>query len=145
MFWSRKTMKHPLTILAVLLVIRPATLPAQTVPRAEFVQWARDHAHAITTGKGPDSWEPLRIVVGDARVVALGEPLHGFRGPLAVRNQVVQYLVERLGFTAVALETGLSPSKLLHDSVAGRVREPDAVLARAFSYGFGNFDENLEL
>jgi erythromycin esterase len=77
--------------------------------------------------------------------VALGEPLHGFHGPLAVRNQVVQYLVKELGFTAVALETGLSPSKRLHDYVTGRAQESDASLAGAFSYGFGNFGENLEL
>jgi erythromycin esterase len=133
---------------AVLLAMWPSGLRGQGVPRDEYLGWARDNARPITvTGQpeGPESWEPLRAIVGDARVVALGEPLHGFHGPLALRNQVVQYLVKEFGFTAVALETGLSPSKRLHDYVTGRAQESDASLARAFSYGFGNFEENLEL
>ncbi len=135
-------------ILAVLLAMWPSMLPGQVVPRDEFLGWARDNARpigAIGQAEKPESWEPLRAIVGDARVVALGEPLHGFQGPLAVRNQVVQYLVKELGFTAVALETGLSSSKRLHDYVVGQAEESDASLARAFSYGFGNFEENLEL
>src|SRR5262245_36291075 len=111
-------MKKILPNLAILLALWPSMLPGQVVPRDEYLGWARDHARPITvTGQadGPGSWEPLRAIIGDARVVALGEPLHGFHGPLAVRNQVVQYLVKELGFTAVALETGLSPSKRLHD------------------------------
>jgi erythromycin esterase len=141
-------MKQIPAILAVLLAMWPSMLPGQDVPRDEFLGWARDNARligAIGQAERPESWEPLRAIVGDARVVALGEPLHGFQGPLAVRNQVVQYLVKELGFTAVALETGLSPSKRLHDYVSGRAEESDTSLAGAFSYGFGNFEENLEL
>jgi erythromycin esterase len=33
----------------------------------------------------------------------------------------------------------------LHDYVAGRTQETDAALSGSFSYGFGNFSENLEL
>ena len=111
-------MKQIPAILSVLLAMWPSMLLGQVVARDEFLGWARDNARpigAIGQAEKPESWEPLRAIVGDARVVALGEPLHGFHGPLAVRNQVVQYLVKELGFTAVALETGLSPSKRLHE------------------------------
>ena len=141
-------MKQLFPILAVLLAMWPSMLPGQVVPRDEFLGWARDNARsigAVGQAERPKSWERLRGIVGDARVVALGEPLHGYQGPLALRNQVVQYLVKELGFTAVALETSLSSSKRLHDYVTGRAEESDASLARAFSYGFGNFEENLEL
>src|SRR5262249_32288821 len=99
-----------LAIFASLLAIWPPMLRGQHVPRDEFLGWVRTNSRPITAIGGveqAESWKPLRAIVGDARVVALGEPLHGFHEPLAVRNQVVQYLVTELGFTAVALETGL--------------------------------------
>jgi erythromycin esterase len=139
-------MKRILGVFAALVVASPHVLSAQVLPRDEFLTWARAHARPIpANGQAEGSWEGMRDIIGDARVVALGEPLHGFRGPLETRNQLCRYLVEKLGFTAVALETGLSASKQLSDYVAGRANVPDAALARAFSWGFGNFEENLEL
>ena len=51
---------------------------------------------------------PLKSLVGAARVVALGEPTHGAHEPLAFRNRLIRFLVEQMGFTAVALETGFT-------------------------------------
>jgi erythromycin esterase len=142
-------MKHLLGLPAILLIaMQPSALCGQAVPHDEFRVWALGHAHPITIAESaarPEGLMPIRAVVADARVVALGEPLHGFHEPLALRNRVVQQLVTDLGFTAVALETGLAHSKRLHDYVAGRTKEMDAEIAGAFSYGFGNFAENLEL
>jgi erythromycin esterase len=141
-------MKDVLRFSAVLFIAaHPPALSGQSVPHHEFITWARGHAQPITIAERPGKPEglaPLRAIVADARVVALGEPLHGFHEPLVLRNQVVQQLVTELGFTAVALETALSPSKRLHDFVAGRTNEPDDVIVSAFSNGFGNFPENLE-
>jgi erythromycin esterase len=62
-----------------------------------------------------------------------------------MRNRLIRYAVTNLGFTAVALETALSPSKRLYDHVLGKTTETDSALKEAFSYGFGNLPENLEL
>ena len=45
----------------------------------------------------------------------------------------------------MALETGLSSSKRLYDRVLGRTNETDSALKEAFSYGFGDHPENLQL
>ena len=119
----------------------------------QFQRWAQDHAHhldarAMDSPLGDanlQSFPPLRQTVGDARVVAIGEPHHGSHEPLAMRNLVIRYLVSELGFTAVALETGLSPSKRLYDYVLLKGDETDSALAASFSYGFGEFQENLDL
>jgi erythromycin esterase len=84
-------------------------------------------------------------MTGDAHVVAFGEPFHGGHEPLAMRNRLIRYAVTQLGFTAVALETGLTTSKRRYDHVLGKTTETDAALKEAFSYGFGGFPENLEL
>jgi erythromycin esterase len=118
----------------------------------EFDLWAAEHAHPLVADlEGPladidlASFASLRQIVGDARIVAIGEPFHGGHEPLVFRNLLIRYLVAELGFTAVALETGLSPSKRIYDHVLLRTDEPDSVLAASFSYGFGNYRENLEL
>ena len=38
-----------------------------------------------------------------AHVVAFGEPTHGAHEPLEARNRLFRFLVERMGFTAIAL------------------------------------------
>jgi erythromycin esterase len=84
-------------------------------------------------------------VTGKARVVALGEPIHGAHEALAARNQLIRYLVTQQDFKAVALETALSTSKRLYDYVLGNSTESASEAATAFSYGFDAYKENLEL
>ena len=63
--------------------------------------------------------QPLARVIGSSGIVALGESTHGAHEPLAVRNRLFRFLVERLGFTAIALETGLPESRAIAVFVAG--------------------------
>jgi erythromycin esterase len=135
--------------LALFLLVCPIAVRAQNAPTQAFHQWARDHVHPVDLpGEGHHDdadLQVLRTIIGDAHVVAFGEPVHGAHEPLAMRNRLIHYGVTRLGITAVALETCLSSSKLLYDYVLGRTAETDAELTEAFCYGFGNLPENLEL
>ena len=91
----------------------------------QFKEWAKDHAHelsieydgsALVRAKF-ESFAPLNEMIGKARVVAIGEPFHGGHEPLVMRNLLIQYLITELGFNAIALEAGVSPSKRLYDYV----------------------------
>lgn len=132
----------------LLVVIATRALGAQSPPVADFGAWARANAHAISVSDHDPINTDLKLltkVIGKARVVALGEPFHGAHEPLATRNRLIRNLVMQHGFTAVALETGLSTSKRLYDYVLGNTSETDSAAATAFSYGFGAFAENREL
>ncbi|MCP4901891.1 MAG: erythromycin esterase family protein [bacterium] len=48
---------------------------------------------------------PLRRIIGDAEVVALGESVHTSGGYYKAKHRVFQYLVEELGFRAFAFES----------------------------------------
>jgi erythromycin esterase len=121
----------------------------QKAPTEAFQQWARQHVHIISPIDNDTQDDAdlgtLSGIIGDAHLVAFGEPFHGGHEPLAMRNRMIRYAVTRLGFTAVALETGLATSKLLYDHVLGKTIETDSAVKGAFSYGFGNLAENLEL
>jgi erythromycin esterase len=137
------------TCLTLLSFLYPIAVGGQTAPTQAFREWARGHVHSIASVdedlRADGSAQALRGIIGDARVLAFGEPFHGGREPMAMRNSLIRFAVTQLGFTAVALETSLSTSKLLYDHVLGLTTETDSALKQAFSYGFGNYPENLEL
>jgi len=117
-------------------------------PMDRFGKWAIARAIPLRTLE-PDGevsdLSPLKTVVGAARIVALGESTHGAHEPLAFRNRLVRFLVEQMGFTAIALETGFIESRAIERFVAGGPGELRGVVRDGMSWGFGRFPENEEL
>ncbi|WP_162817742.1 erythromycin esterase family protein [Niabella yanshanensis] len=111
-----------------------------------FVSWAHKHAYPLqASDKATDDKDlyPIKQMIGDARVVALGEPAHGFHEPLAFRNRLFKFLVQHCGFTTIAIEGDLAQSRLAADYIAGgRGTAKDA--AAALSIG-EPAAENIEL
>jgi erythromycin esterase-like protein len=54
---------------------------------------------------GTADLEPLRNLIGDARVVALGESYHTSGGFYVLKHRIIRHLVETLGFRAFAIES----------------------------------------
>lgn len=135
--------------LAVLSLAFPVAIHGQNAPTQAFQQWAHEHVHAISSvdkdTRGDADLRPLRDIIGSAKVVGFGEPFHGGHEPLVMRNRLIRYAVTQLGFTAVAVETALNTSRRMYDHVLGKTTETDTALKEAFSYGFGDYPENLEL
>ncbi|MFI9595949.1 erythromycin esterase family protein [Nonomuraea sp. NPDC052265] len=79
--------------------------------RDPFADWLRGHAVPLThlDPEAPlDDLEPLRDLVGDARVVAVGENSHFITEFSLMRRRVLRFLAERCGFTVLAFEYGFS-------------------------------------
>ncbi len=76
------------------------------VPR-EVVDWLRDAARPIESfeiGATGADLAPLARIVGDARIVAIGEATHGSSEFLHFKGRAFAHLVEQLGFTDLILE-----------------------------------------
>lgn len=88
----------------------------------------REHA-AVLDSLEPDGrlddLEPLRAVVGDARVVAVGEGCHFVREFGAARRRIVRFLAERCGFTVVAFEFGFAEGFALDRWIGGAGEDGD--------------------
>ncbi|MGI5864091.1 MAG: erythromycin esterase family protein [Myxococcales bacterium] len=67
-----------------------------------------------------DDLEPLRDIVGDARVVALGEGAHFIEELWTLRQRLVRFLHERMGFNVVAAEFDLREG----DALDGWLADP---------------------
>lgn len=110
--------------------------------------WARAHAvplRAQTADLRDAEFAALAAVVGDARLVSYGEGLHGGAEPLEFRNRLFRYLVERKGFTGIALESGVAEGIALNRYVHGGPGDIDAVLKAGLTNGFDAVPQNREL
>ncbi|MEV0624110.1 erythromycin esterase family protein [Nonomuraea sp. NPDC050404] len=72
-----------------------------------------------------DDLDPLRAIVGDARVVAIGEGAHFVREFTLARARLLRYLVERCGFGAVAVEMGAGDADAVNPWLAGEGEDDD--------------------
>jgi erythromycin esterase len=75
--------------------------------KMSLADWVTDNAIAADSldPQAPlDDLEPLREVIGDARVVGIGESAHYVREFYLLRHRLLRFLAERLGFTVYALE-----------------------------------------
>ena len=72
-------------------------------------------------GLGDDADESLRAldaIVGEARFVGLGETVHTVGGYYRAKNRIIRYLIEHLGFRAVAIESNWQAADRIADYVA---------------------------
>ncbi|MER7015613.1 erythromycin esterase family protein [Saccharopolyspora sp. NPDC000359] len=84
-------------------------------------------------------------VVGDARVVAVGENNHYIREFGLLRSEVVRFLVGELGFGVVALESGFAEGLLVDAWINGGAGELESVARDGFTFRHGDAVEVQEL
>ena len=75
---------------------------------------------------------PLRAIVGDALFVALGESTHTSRGYYEAKSRLIRFLVEDVGFRAIALETPWMSALAATRYVATCAGTPEAAMSGMF-------------
>ncbi len=97
-------------IAAVLLTLGLVTVMAQselTSVQLEASAWVKANAIPITSlnaESGLDDLEPVKTLVGDAKILALGEATHGTSEFFKLKHRMLEYLVKKQGFTVFAIE-----------------------------------------
>lgn len=121
---------------------------ANPAPDQAISDWARSAAQEIQSLKlaaDDADLEPIRRLVGRAHVVSFGEGLHGAAEPLEFRNRQFRFLVEKMGFTAIAIESGIVEGFLVNRYVLTGAGNLDDVMSRGFGFGFGQLPQQREL
>jgi erythromycin esterase len=114
---------------------------------AEARRWIAAHAIPLQTveaGHGFDDMEPLRKVVGDARLVALGEATHGTRDFFQFKHRMLEFLVARMGFTLFGIEASEPDAIAVNDYVVDGKGDPAAAL-EGLGFWTWNTEEVLEM
>lgn len=71
----------------------------------------------LSPGGGVDDLEGLRAVLADVRLVGLGEATHGTREFFLLKHRLLEFLVEELGFTVLAMEASAAAAMAVNDYV----------------------------
>ena len=88
-------------------------------------------------GHGFSDMQPLKHIVGKARVVALGEATHGTREFFLVKHRILEYLVAEMGFEIFALEASWPDCARVNDYVVNGRGDPRLALG---GLGFWTWD-----
>jgi len=113
------------------------------------VAWAKDHAIRLSTiepGHGFADLQPIASIIGAALVIALGEAAHGTHDFLAFRNRLLEFLVQQLGVTALAAETGYAEGLDVDAYINGEDVDVMVAAQRVFDDWYpAPLEENLAL
>lgn len=87
-----------------------------------LTHWVRQNGLPLATldpAAPLDDLEPLRSIIGSARVVGIGECAHHVREFYLLRHRLLRFLVERCGFTAYAFEAPYVGARPINSWVHG--------------------------
>ena len=104
--------------LAFVTLLSVASMAAQST--APVTEWVRASAIRLTTpeaGHGFADMEPLKKVVGNARIVSLGEATHGSREFFQLKHRMLEFLATQMGFTIFSIEANMPEAYKLNDFV----------------------------
>jgi erythromycin esterase-like protein len=72
--------------------------------------------------------QPLKKIIGDARIVALGEATHGTREFFQLKHRMLEFLATEMGFTIFSIEANMPEAYRVNDYVLTGVGDPAALL-----------------
>jgi erythromycin esterase len=119
--------------------------PAPRPTDAEIKAYLDEQALRLATiqpGKGTTDLGPIKKMIGDAHLVAIGEPVHGSSEFWLIRQRLIELLTTELGFTTVVLEAGWSDALPIDDYVTSGRGDPLKALANLYDW-YPNTEETL--
>lgn len=125
-YWKRLRVKPGAN--RIDLSLQPTSIPAS----GEVKNWIKANLVPLKScepGKGFEDLQPLKSIVGDARVVALGEATHGTREFFQMKHRVLQFLVEEMGFNLFVFEANMPECYRVNDYVLHGKGDPAQALA----------------
>lgn len=114
---------------------------------AELHTWLKEnavHLKTIEAGSPFDDMQPLKAIIGDSRIVSLGESSHHNRSFSIAKHRMVEFLVNEMGFTVFAIEASFSGALELNDYILGGDGEPRRALG-ALSYPAWTIESILDM
>ncbi len=99
--------------------------------RSPVVEWIAGHAIPLSTVEARHGFadlQPLKKVIGDARIVELGEATHGTREFFQLKHRMLEFLATEMGFTIFSIEANMPEAYKLNDYVVDGKGDPAALL-----------------
>ncbi|MBK5096198.1 MAG: erythromycin esterase family protein [Gemmatimonadetes bacterium] len=117
-----------------------AQTPSETSSQSghnALLNWAREQAVVLNTiepGSDESDLQAFKQLVGDARIVFLGDSRHDAREQWMLKHRLIEYLVNNMGFTVLAMEESLPCTSPLNAFLLGERDDLDQVLSEMGSW-----------
>jgi erythromycin esterase len=116
-------------------------------PTAQQIQWIQANATPFTS-LDPNAdfadLQPLKNIIGNARIVGLGEATHGTSEIWRMKTRLLSFLVQEMGFTILAMEAQMPEAARLNDYVQTGIGDPRELL-KGMNYFNWNMQEILDM
>jgi erythromycin esterase len=125
------------------ITLEPGPCPAPDTVKT----WIKANAIPLTTveaGHGFADMLPLKKVVGNSRLVCLGDATYGSHEFFQLRHRMLEFLVENMGFTVFAIAANMPEVYAVNEYVLEGKGDPAKALAD-FHYWTWNTEEMLEM
>jgi erythromycin esterase-like protein len=129
------------------MCLMPLSIASQTSAPDAVNDWVRASAIRLATpvaGHGFDDMQPLKKVVGDARIVALGEATHGTREFFQLKHRMLEFFATQMGFTIFSIEANMPEAYRLNDFVLNGQGDP-AKLIKGMYFWTWDTEEVLDM
>ncbi|HMK37690.1 MAG TPA: erythromycin esterase family protein [Bacteroidota bacterium] len=83
----------------------------------------------VQAGSGFDDMQPLKKLIGNARIVCLGEATHGTREFFQLKHRMLEFLVTEMGFTIFGIEATMPEGFDVNEYVLTGSGDPEKALA----------------
>lgn len=99
---------------------------------SEQIEWLQNNVNAFNTAEPVDEdydLSFLKDIVGNAKIVSLGEGTHGTSEFFKMKHRITKYLVEKMGFTIFAIEANMPEAAAVNNFVLNGIGDQKDVLA----------------
>ncbi|WP_344843559.1 erythromycin esterase family protein [Kribbella ginsengisoli] len=143
----KRLLALPALLVAAALPLSTITATAAPADPVPALTRAAQPIRSTAADSGLRDLRPLVAMVGNARVVGVGEATHSSSEFFTLKHKILRELVERKGFTTFALEASWSTGLDLDRYIVSGVGDPREIMRRDFqgSYKFWNAQEYLDL
>ena len=123
-----RTLTNLPAVLSFVLLGAPATAQPRKSP---VTDWIAANAIPLATpeaGHGFADLQPLKKLIGNARIVALGEGTHGTREFFQLKHRMLEFLAGQMGFTIFSIEANMPEAYRLNAYVLHGTGDPAELL-----------------
>jgi erythromycin esterase len=113
----------------------------------EIVEWLKQNVIPFETddpNHSKDDLVCLKTIIGDARIVALGEATHGTREFFRMKHRILKFLTEEMEFNLFGIEATFPESILVNEYVHTGIGDPAQLLAGLYFWTW-NTQEVLDM
>lgn len=99
---------------------------------SDFASWAKIHATKIETCEFQNDnsdLEPIVNIVGDAKIICLGESRHDIHEQFALKNRLIVYMIQELNVKTFILEASLPYSEIINNYVITGYGNIDTIMS----------------